>query len=97
MKNTLPMKLRVLPFVYRVLMSKPVRWVGGVLAGAILSISIVILAPLMVLACVGGSAWMMYMSVFDQAGLKRLAERAKARKLRQGDTDDELRDEVSTN
>lgn len=66
------------------MMSKPVRWAGGVLAGVILSVSIVVAAPLMVLVCVAASAWVLYMSVFDQAGLKRFADQAEARKLRQG-------------
>lgn len=92
MKNTLPMRLRVLPVFYRMLVSRPVRWAGGVLAGAIVSVAFVLAAPVMVLLCGVGSAWVMYMSVFDQAGIKRLAERSEARKLRQGDTNDELRD-----
>ncbi len=92
MKNTLPMNLRVFAFGYRIMMSKFVRWAGGVVAGVILSIAIVMLSPFMVLVCVGVSVWLLYMSVFDQAGLKRWADQAQARKLRQGDTNDELRD-----
>lgn len=98
MKNTLPMKLRALSFVYRVLMSSPVRWAGGVLTGAVVSSLVVFLmAPIMVFMCGSGAAWFLYMSVFDQAGIKRLADRAEARKSRQGNPDDELRDQVSTN
>lgn len=93
MKNTLPMRLRVLPFVYRMLMAKPVRWAGGVLAGMITSsLMIVVAIPVMVLVCVGGSVWFLYMSVFDQAGVKRLADRAEVRRQRQEEQNDELRD-----
>lgn len=93
MKNTLPMNLRVFALGYRIMMSKPVRWAGGVVAGVITSCLLVVVGmPAMVLVSVVGAVWMLYMSVFDQAGIKRWADQAEARRLREGVSDDELRD-----
>lgn len=97
MKNTLPMRIRVLPFVYRVLLSNPTLWLFRVLIGVVVSVLMILALPLLVVGVVGCSVCVIYMSVFDQAGIDRLAERAKSRKLRQGEDNDELRDQISTN
>lgn len=95
MKNTLPPRERALSYLLYLLWTPQARWIGGVAVGLIGSSMLLIVGlPLMIIGAACAAVWFLYMSVFDQSGLKRMSDRSKER---QRERDDELRDEISTN